>query len=84
MIEHGIQDIFSAIHNVNRTERDETYLHGSKCIDAIFGTDGVMRIVEGIKLVDFDDHVKADHRGCVVDFDFEECFEEKFNAEMLR
>ena len=43
-----------------------------------------MQIVEGVKLVDFDDHVKADHRVHVINFHFDACFEDKFSAEILR
>ena len=66
MIANELFEIFREIHEVTEIDRDETYKHGTKCIDAAFGTAGVFRLVRGIELIDFDKLMDADHRGFII------------------
>ena len=45
----------------------------------MLGTEGVMNVVDGIEVIEWNEIVDSDRRGCLTDINLEACFEEKFN-----
>ena len=56
---------------------DKACKNGSKPIDSIAASNGMMEHVEGCQLLNRNDIVESDHRGHVIDVDTEECFQEE-------
>ena len=59
-------------------KREATYYHGSKCIDCVLATEGMLSKVKGCELTECSKIVESDHRGCLIDVDFAEKFSEEF------
>ena len=51
MVEMGLHEGFSEIHEVNENDRNGTFECGRKCIDYVLGTEGIRSMVEGIELM---------------------------------
>ena len=77
--EIGVTDVHSKINNVMIIQLDKTYKRGSRAIDSIAASSGIMEYIEGSKLVDYSEIVESDHRGYVIDVAMEEYFEIEFS-----
>ena len=73
--ETDIFDVFAETSGLEEDEREATHQHGIKCIDCVLATDGMLRNVKGCELVECSEIVESDHRGCLTDVDFAQCFQ---------
>ena len=71
MSENGLHDVFHEMNDVEEGKRDPTCEHGSKCTDVALGSEGALKIAQGMELTDFNELIDIDHRGCVIDLNFE-------------
>ena len=67
-------------NNVRENELDKTHKNGSKPIDSIAASSGMMERVEGCQSLDHNDTVESDHHARVIDVDIEEHFQEEFSG----
>ena len=84
MIEMGLLDVFSEVHDVEKKNRDGTFENGSKCIDIVLASEGMLEIVEGKKLIEWNKIIDYDHRDFLKDINLKEYFDEEFNQENER
>ena len=72
---------FREVNEVEEKNREDAYEYecGSKCVDFVLGTEGVMNIVDGIELIECNEKVDSDHRGYLIDVNLEEFFESSFS-----
>ena len=70
---HKIHPIVNAvpIHSIGKT-----YKNGSKPIDSIAATSGLIEYVDGCKLLGYNDVVESDHRSYVIEIAIEDYFNE--------
>ena len=61
--ELGVRDIHSKVNNIPLEQLDRTYKQGSKPIDSIAATTGVLDYVEGCQMMDYNNIIETDHRG---------------------
>ena len=80
VVEMGLYEVFSEIHEVDKNNRDEALEHRMKCTCCVLVSEGTMRIVEVIKLTECNEIVDSDHRGYLIDLSLEALFEEEFNS----
>ena len=78
--EIGVVDVHSKVNNIEMAQMDKTHEAGSKPIDSIAATAGVLDCIEGSMLTDYNDLFETDHRGCVIDIAFDEYFETEFSS----
>ena len=78
--EIGVSDIHSRINNIEFENMSTTNKNGSKPIDTIAATEGIMEHVDGCKLLSHAEVVISDHRPCVIDVNLEEYFNECFSS----
>jgi len=76
----GIQDAHSLYNKIPLNDLDPTNIKGIKPIDSIAVTSGIMKFVEGVKLLDNNDVVISDHRAYVMDLNVEEYFQDQFSS----
>ena len=50
-------------------------------MDYFLGSEGILNVTEGIKLIDCNEKADSDHQGFLVDLNLELNFEEEFNKE---
>ena len=60
--------------NDDDSTRDRTYKNRSKQIDIVFGTESIVRVARGSKIVDFDKIIITEHRGFLIDINVNEYF----------
>ena len=51
--------------------RDVTFKLGSRCIDSIAVSEGIIPFIEGLEVTCWDEKISADHRGHVIEFNLE-------------
>jgi len=79
--EIGVKDIHKTMNVINNNETlDSTYKHGSKQIDSIAATNGIMNYIEGCRLMNYNEIVESDHRAFMIDVDIEEYFNDEFSG----
>jgi len=68
--------LFEVYQEVNRIigERDKTHKTGRNQIDTVFSSEPIINCTEGSRLLDFDEVIITDHRGFMVDIDFNVLF----------
>ena len=69
MRENGLYEIHQELTNEEDSTRDWTYKNRSKQIDTVFGTESVVRVARGSKIIDFDQVIITDHWGFLIDID---------------
>ena len=67
-------EVHETVNNIKDNRRDKTYKIGSKQIDAVMVTDGLMQAITESKLIDFNKIINTDYRGFLVDIDIKEYF----------
>jgi hypothetical protein len=77
--EIGVKDVHSKINNIEMNQLDKTYKKGSRTIDSIAASSGIMNYIEGSKLVNYSEIVETDHRGYIIDVAMEEYFDIEFS-----
>ena len=78
MVEMEMYEIFSEVHEVDENNRDGTFEYVIKCIDYVLGSEGIMNIVEGIELIEYNEILDSNHRSYLADLNLETHFEEEF------
>ena len=81
VVEMGLYEVFGEVHEVDENDRDGTFECGTKCIDYVLVSEGMLNVVEGIELIECNEIVDSDHRGYLTDLNLEMHFEEDFNKE---
>ena len=74
MRENGLYEIHQELTNEEDSARDRTYKNGSKQIDTVFGTESVVRVARGSKIIDFDEVIITDHQGFLIHINVNEYF----------
>lgn len=75
----GVKEIHVHVNKLKIEELDKTHKNGSKLIDSIAATSGIMEYMEGCELISYNDIVETDHRACVIDVNVEDYFKDEFN-----
>ena len=57
---------------------ESTYEHGSKCIDCVLTTEGILLKTKGIELIECSEIIESDHQGCLTYVDFSNYFADTF------
>ena len=68
---HGLTDIHRLNHGEHDPQEWNTYNRGSKKIDFIFGTTGVVEWTTRCGIEEFNARIQSDHRGLWIDVDLE-------------
>ena len=79
-VDIGVCDIHGKINNIPLEQLDKTYKQGSKPIDYIAATAGVLDYIEECQLLDYNDIIETDHRGYMIDIALDEYFEIEFSS----
>ena len=74
MRENRLVEVHETINNIEDNRKDNTHTKRSKQIDAIMATNGLMQVMRGSKITDFQDAMNADHRGFVIGLDVKDYF----------
>jgi len=74
MRENGLIEVHGWVNEIDGNERDKTYEKGTKQIDAVLATEGLLNIIRGSKLVDYKEIINSDHRGFIVNIDINDYF----------
>ena len=74
--EIGVKDALWCHDHTPWNVRDVTFKRGSRCIDTIAISDGLMICLEGHEVIDWDEKIKNDHRGHAIDLNLEDFFQE--------
>ena len=74
MRENGLVEVYHTINNIEEDHRDNTHKTGSKQIDAVMATDGLIESIVGSKLTEFNEIINTDHRRFIVDIDIKKYF----------
>ena len=77
--ELGLQDLHSKHNNLGLNELNNKHAYGSKPIDSIAGTSGIVEHVEGCALLNHNEVVPSDHRAYIVDLNAEEHFQNEMS-----
>ena len=77
--EIGVRDVHKTINMIGETS-DSTYKHGSKQIDSIAASNGIMNYIEGSRLMNYNEIIQSDHRAYMIDIDIREYFKDEFEG----
>jgi len=75
----GVREVHAEINNIRMDLFDKTYKNGSKPIDSIAASCGIMDFIEGCELLNYNEFIDTDHRAYVIDVNIDEYFNEEFN-----
>ena len=78
--EIGVLDVHSHYNNIPLGQMDTTYIQGKTPIDSIALSCGAISYVEGVKLMEYNEFVMTDHRGYLLDINFEDYFNNQFSG----
>ena len=78
MTETGLFDVFHEINGVEPNQREDTGEHESKCMCYVLATEGILRNMTGIEIIECSETIESDYQGCLIDVDFLEYFAEEF------
>jgi len=90
MSENGLINVHKHKNQINHNASDNTYKHGSKCIDIVMSTYGVIDYITGCQVTECDEVILNDHRGYLIDIEIERYCEtiiseyDKPNRNMLK
>ena len=65
--EIGVQDVLSGHEGIPYDDIDVKFKRGSRCIDSIAVSEGIMPFVEGFEVIDWDENILKDHRGHAIE-----------------
>ena len=69
--EIGVQDILSGREKISWNDGHVTFKRGSKFIDSIAVSEGMMPFIERFEVIEWDEKVYTDHRGHVIEFNID-------------
>ena len=75
-----MEDAHSRINNIDLKQLDKTYINRSKAIDSITVSEGLMKFVEGSKLIYYNKIIFSDHRAYIVDINIDEYFSNQMSS----
>ena len=73
-MELGVEDVHTRFNNIQIDQLDNTYKNGSKYIDSIAATPGIINYIEGSRLFEVKEITLIDHRVCMIDIILEKYF----------
>ena len=79
-MEIGVKDIHSMINNINIEELDNTNINGKHPIDSIAASHSISEYIEGCQVVQHNEILYSDHRGYMVDVNFEGYFNDHLSS----
>ena len=79
-VEIEVEDVYKRFNNIESYQLDNIHKEGSKCIDSIVVSIGIMEYVEGYQLMNYNDIVELDHRAYIIDVAIGEYFDEEFSS----
>ena len=71
--ENGLFEVYQEA-NIIIGKRDKTHKTGRNQINVVFALEPIINCTEGSRLLDFDEVIITDHRGFMVDIDFNVLF----------
>ena len=77
--EMGVQDVLSGHERIPCNERDFIFKRGSRRIDSISVSEGLMTSVERCEVIDWDETFSTDHRVNVIELNLEQLFNENMH-----
>ena len=78
--EIGVKDMYSATNNINIEDLDNTNTNGKHTIDSIAASSAISEYIEGCQVVQHNEIVYSDHRGYMVDMNFEGYFNDHLSS----
>ena len=61
LISNGLFNVHGWINRVDTQQREATYEFGSKCIDLLVVTGGLLEFIDGCKVIDFKEYITTDY-----------------------
>ena len=61
--------MFQGIIGVELDPREASYECGSNCMDHVLVTEGVLRNIKGIEIIECGESIESNYRGCLTDVD---------------
>ena len=74
-----VEDIHQKLNNVEWKEMDNIYKRGSRLIDIIAVSPGLIEVVEGCVLLEINNIVISDHRSYIIDLNLQRYFDKTFS-----
>ena len=71
MNENGLSNIHKHVNEIKDNTLDHTFKYGTKCIDVVLCSYGLLEYISGCQIVECDEVILNDHRGYVVDLEIE-------------
>ena len=75
----NVHEIHPIINDVQINQIGKTYKNGSKPIDSIAATSGILEFIDGCELLGYNEVVETDHRSYVIDISLEEYFNDEIS-----
>ena len=76
---NGLIDVHKHVNDLESNKLDNTFKNGTKCIDVVLSTQGLLEHVAGCQMVECDEVIMNDHRGHMVDLEIERYCEMKLS-----
>ena len=74
IIEHRLVEVHTFISGKYEISRDNRYINGSKCINTVLATTGLIELLDRYRLTDFNNILFTDHRRYIVYIVLEDYF----------
>ena len=84
MNETGSHDVFQKINGAEPDKREATHEHGSKCTDYALTTEGILRNITWIEIIECSEIIESDDRECLTNVGFSDYFAEEFVESDIR
>ena len=78
LIYNRLFEIHNLLNGDNLKNWDNTYVIGSKCIDFVPTSSGIINEIEGYKLINYNQIIQSNHRGYLFDINLERYFKMSF------
>jgi hypothetical protein len=77
--ELDVYEIHTIVNQVPIPSMGKTHKHGSKPIDSLAATKGIIDFIDGCKVLEYNDIVETDHRSYVIELALEDYFNEELS-----
>jgi len=78
--EVGVRDVHSTINQIEMRNIDNTFIRGSKLIDTITMSNGIIQYIKECRLIEENAIVLSDHHVYLVDVNLEQYFSKQFSS----
>ena len=75
----NVHELHPIVNNVPINQIGKTYKNGSKTIDSIAATSGILEYVDGCELLGYNEVVETDHRSYIVDISLNDYFNDEMS-----